>query len=144
MHRDLCKPWLGLLLALCTHHRSDIACLIVLISSSAIRQISPFIATWVSSMYDSGGLWVELKKLLANPTEPMGTVWQNQTVLVGCCPQKFRISIRSGGLLPHDRLGRRQLHGLCVGRRLCVCVGLPPHSPQMVRSHDCTVKIELV
>lgn len=144
MHRDLCKPWQGLLLALCTHHQSDIACLIVLISSGAIRQISPFIAIWVASMYDSGGLWAELKNFWQTQPNPWELFGKTKPCWLGAARKKFRVSIGTGGLLPHDRLGRRQLHGLCVGKRLCVCMGLPPHSPQMVRSHDCTVKIELV
>lgn len=125
----------------CTYHLSDISHLIVLISSRAIRQIALFAATWVTSLYNSGGLQRALQKMQQSLGKTPAFHRQ----------QRFNISARiwgdSGGCRSHCLPGKE-----AVAWPVCwethagfVCAGAPsPSSPQMVRSHDCTVKIELV
>lgn len=112
--------------------------LIVLISSPAIRQISLTL----------GYCTVQLRWASAGAPK-------KKQILCGTRPnfhhrQRFSISAciwgDPGGCSSHLWPGKEAVPGLCVGNHAgFVCAGAPsPSSPQMVRSHDCTVKIELV
>lgn len=111
--------------------------LIVLISSPAIRQISLCTSTRLLHCATQVGSSVHSKKLQIL----LGNFHHQQRFGISAC-----IWGDSGGCSSHLSPGKEAVAGLCVGSRAgFVCAGAPsPSSPQMVRSHDCTVKIELV